>query len=84
MQRLQDRRDVLRYDASKCGDVNDSADSLSFMQQQQQKTSALGKPETRRRSIYSADSRRTDTRQTRLTANQPASQSDSTQLKAGK
>jgi len=34
------------YDAStcKCGNVNDSADSLSFIQQQQQKTSALGAP----------------------------------------
>jgi len=57
--------------------VNDSADSLSFMQQQQQKTSALGKPDV---DLFIA---RTDTRQTRLTTNQPASESDSTQVKAG-
>jgi len=41
-----------------------------------QKTSALGKPDV---DLFIA---RTDTRQTRLTTNQAASQSDSTQLKA--
>jgi len=49
--------------------------------QQQQKTSAFGKPNV---DLFIA---RTDTRQTRLTTNQPASQpasqSNSTQLKAG-
>ena len=56
------------YDASKCGNVNDSADSLSFMQQQQQqqKTSALGKPTV---DLFIA---RTDTRHDLPPTNQPA------------
>jgi len=50
----------------------DSADSLSLMQQQQQqKTSALGKLDV---DVFIAW---TDTRQTRLTTSQPASQSNS-------
>jgi len=49
--------------------MNDSADSLSFIHAAAAENQRIGK--TRRRSIYSAD-----TRQTR--------QSDSTQLKAGK
>jgi len=49
------------------------------MQQQQQKTSALGKPDV---DLFIAQTL-SDRHATRLTTNQPASQSDSTQLKAG-
>jgi len=61
--------------------MNDSADSLSFIHAAAAENQRVGK--TRHRSIYSADRHQTDTTYHQPTS-QPASQSDSTQLKAGK